>query len=211
MAIPTLVRMPTRMLTRVSTTTMASLATATIMPVPATTMRSRRAAWRNGRRRISAPMRRISHPRGEADLDQVEAAFIEGFLAASDPTSFLRLAGIPFEATAADGATLVLLRVETEVVADVGSVTPHLGGGSFRYDPLPASLVARRRRLRFVYFDGAGLRALGFAAVRGELTPTADGASRTFRVTARLMLNPGLHVPRTRNRQPALLWKWANL
>jgi hypothetical protein len=104
--------------------------------------------------------------RGEADLDQVEAAFIEGFLAASDPTSFLRLAGIPFTVTAADGATLRLLRVETEVVADVGAVTPHLGGGSFRYDPLPARLVSRRRRLRLVYFDGVGLRPMGFAAIR---------------------------------------------
>jgi hypothetical protein len=111
---------------------------------------------------------------GEPDLDQVEAAFIEGFLTASDPTSFLRLAGIPFQAMAADGTPLSLLRVETEVVADVGSVTPHLGGGTFRYDPLPASLVARRRRLRFVYFDGSGLRGLNFAAVRQQLA-AGDG------------------------------------
>jgi len=112
------------------------------------------------------PHAALQHGHGEADLDQVEAAFIEGFLAASDPTSFLRLAGIPFTVAAADGATLRLLRVETEVVADVGAVTPHLGGGSLRYDPLPARLVSRRRRLRFVYFDGTGLRPLGFAAVR---------------------------------------------
>jgi hypothetical protein len=105
----------------------------------------------------------------EPDLDKIEAAFVEGFLAASDATSFLRLAGVPFSATAADGAALSLLRVETEVVADVGSLTPHLGGGSFRYDPLPAPLVASRRRLRFVYFDGAGLRMLNFATVRAEL------------------------------------------
>jgi hypothetical protein len=116
-----------------------------------------------------APDAMPHHKHGEADLDQVEAAFIEGFLAASDPTSFLRLAGIPFRAKASDGAALSLLRVETDVVADVGSVTPHLGGTSFRYDPLPAQLVARRRRLRFVYFDGAGLRALDFAAVRQQL------------------------------------------
>jgi hypothetical protein len=121
-----------------------------------------------------------AHPnaQGEPDLDQVEAAFIEGFLTASDPTSFLRLAGIPFKATAPDGAVLSLLRVETEVVADVGAVTPHLGGGSFRYDPLPAPLVARRRRLRFIYFDGGDLRPLGFAAVRGELAPAADRATQ---------------------------------
>ena len=72
----------------------------------------------------------------------------------------------PLAAPPADGATLGLLRVETEVVADVGAVTPHLGGGSFRYDPLPARLVPRRRRLRFVYFDGAGLRPFTFAAIR---------------------------------------------
>jgi hypothetical protein len=116
------------------------------------------------------PREALEHAHGAPDLDQVEAAFIEGFMVASDPTSFLRLAGIPFKATAADGATLSLLRVETDVVADVGSVTPHLGGESFRYDPLPARLVSRRRHLRFVYFDGAALRPLSFAAVRAELT-----------------------------------------
>jgi hypothetical protein len=112
------------------------------------------------------PHARERHAHGEADLAQVEAAFIEGFLAASDPTSFLRLAAIPFTGTTADGATLRLLRVETEVVADVGTVTPHMGGGSFRYDPLPARLVSRRRRLRFVYFDGTGLRPFTFADIR---------------------------------------------
>ncbi len=103
----------------------------------------------------------------EPDLDLVETAFVEGFAVAADPTSFLRLAQVPFEATAADGARLALLRVEVDAVTDVGSVMPHLGGASFRYDPLPAALVARRRRLRFVYGDGRGLRTLSFAEVRG--------------------------------------------
>jgi hypothetical protein len=98
------------------------------------------------------------------DLDLVEAAFVEGFLAAGDTTSFLRLAQVPFEAVAPDGAKLVLLRVEIDAIADVGSVTPHLGGGSFRYDPLPARMVSRRKRLRFVYFDGEALRPLDLAA-----------------------------------------------
>jgi hypothetical protein len=44
--------------------------------------------------------------------------------------SFLRLARVPFEGTAADGAKLALLRVEVDSVADVGSITPHLGGAS---------------------------------------------------------------------------------
>ena len=102
----------------------------------------------------------------ETDLDKVEAAFIDGFIDAPDPVSFLRLGHIPFEMTAADGAKLNLLRVEIDALADVGSLTPHLGGGSFRYDPLPASLVSHRRRLRFVYFDGEKLRPLTFGEVR---------------------------------------------
>jgi hypothetical protein len=107
-----------------------------------------------------------SHAQNEPDLDQVEAAFVEGFAAASDPTSFLRLSNVPFEATAVDGTKLVLLRVETDLVTDVGSVMPHLGGASFRYDPLPAAMVTRRQRLRFIYRGEGGIRALSFAEVR---------------------------------------------
>ncbi|MEA2993197.1 MAG: hypothetical protein QOD40_2117 [Alphaproteobacteria bacterium] len=105
-------------------------------------------------------------PPGEPDLDLVEIAFADAFMIASDPTSFLRLAQVPFEAKSADGEKLVLLRVEVEAVTDVGSTMPHLGGETFRYDPLPAALVARRRRLRFIYSDGQGPRALTFAEVR---------------------------------------------
>jgi hypothetical protein len=107
-----------------------------------------------------------THDHVEADLDLVETAFVEAFASAPDPTSFLRLAQVPFEATAADGAQLALLRVEVDAVTDVGSVMPHLGGESFRYDPLPARMVTRRRRLRFVYGDGRTTRALNFADVR---------------------------------------------
>ena len=104
-----------------------------------------------------------THLRSEPDLDLVEAAFVEGFLAASDATSFLRLARVPFEGTAADGARLSLLRVEVDSVADVGSITPHLGGATFRYDPLPARMVSRRKRLRLIYFDGHKPRMLDLA------------------------------------------------
>jgi hypothetical protein len=110
-------------------------------------------------------------PQSEPDLDLVEIAFADAFTVAADPTSFLRLAHVPFEATAADGGKLVLLRVEVEAVTDVGSMMPHLGGESFRYDPLPASLVERRRRLRFVYADKDGPRALSFAEVRALSAP----------------------------------------
>lgn len=101
----------------------------------------------------------------EPDFDLIEAAFIDGFARAEDPTSFLRLARVPFAGKSTDGATLNLLRVETEDAVDVGSITPHLGGGSMSYKPLPAKMASRRRRLAFIYFDGKGARRLTFAEV----------------------------------------------
>jgi hypothetical protein len=100
------------------------------------------------------------------DLDLVEIAFIEGFQAASDPTSFLRLAGVPFEARLADGRRLTLLRVEQQRATDVGSVTPHLGGGSFHYAPLPVRLASRRDALSFMYFDGGAVVGLTLVEAR---------------------------------------------
>jgi hypothetical protein len=123
------------------------------------------------------PHGHAEHAQGqpEPDFDLVEAAFAEGFATTSDPTSFLRLAGVPFEAFDGAGGRLCLLRVELEQVADIGTMTPHLGGGSFRYDPLPAKLVSRRRRLRLVYHDGRNLRPLSLGEARG-LTGQGNGA-----------------------------------
>ncbi|MDQ0512599.1 hypothetical protein [Ancylobacter amanitiformis] len=106
------------------------------------------------------------HPAGEPDLDLVETAFVESFRTASDPTSFLRLARVPFDAVTAEGMRVSLLRVETSEATDVGSVMPHLGGGSSRYDPLPGAMASRRRQLRFVYFDGRGAVPMTLAQVR---------------------------------------------
>ena len=39
-------------------------------------------------------------------------------------------------------------------------------GKLMRYDPLPASMVSRRRRLRFVYFDGGAASVLTLGEVR---------------------------------------------
>lgn len=105
------------------------------------------------------------------DFDLVETAFMMGFANAPDPVSFLRLAHVPLVGRGAGGETLRLLRVETDEAVDVGSVTPHLGGESMRYDPLPPRMVSRRRRLAFVYFDGKAARRLSFAEALA-LAPT---------------------------------------
>ncbi len=110
------------------------------------------------------------HP--EPDLDLVEKTFVGGFAATNDPTSFLRLAGIPFVAEA-DGHQLTLLRVEINDATDIGSLTPQLGGDGFRYAPLPAQFVNRRRSLAFAYHSNDGLARLSLADVR-KLTNGAD-------------------------------------
>lgn len=94
------------------------------------------------------------------DFDLVEQSFVEGFSKASDPTSFLRLAGVPFKGTDEAGKTLCLLRVLIDQTTDVGSITPHLGGQSYRYDPLPTKMVSRRQEVRFIYHDGEAVRDL---------------------------------------------------
>jgi hypothetical protein len=119
-----------------------------------------------------------------ADFDLVEASFIEGFSAASDPTSFLRLAGVPFSGLDSEGRALSLLRVAIDDVTDVGSISPHLGGATFRYDPLPAKLVSKRRKLAFIYHDGGAPRSLSLGKARAlqpatEMVATRDGATES--------------------------------
>lgn len=101
----------------------------------------------------------------EPDLDLVETAFLDSFPTCPDPTSFLRLAGVPFTGKRVDGVGLSLLRVEANQSVDVGTLTPHLSGG-FRHDPLPAAMTSRRKSLAFVYFDGSGIVRLSLAAAK---------------------------------------------
>jgi hypothetical protein len=105
-------------------------------------------------------------PPAALDLDLVETSFVEGFGQATDVTSFLRLAGIPFVCEDAAGRRLNLLRVEIEDLSDVGAVMPLVGGVGYRYDPVPARFVSRRRKLAFAYHDGARTVRLDFAAAR---------------------------------------------
>ena len=113
------------------------------------------------------------------DLDLVEAAFVEAFANASDVTSFLRVAGVPFVGADATGKRFHLLRVETEDMVDVGAVAPLLGGQGVRYDPLPAKMTSRRRRLAFVYHDGTSVQRLDFASVRSLVDQSAASQFET--------------------------------
>ena len=110
----------------------------------------------------------------EPDLDLVEDAFCEAALTASDPTSLLRLARIPFVAALADGTRIRLLSYSIEHEAEVGSVAPGFSAAEPVYHPLPAARVEKLRRLRFRYHTADGIRDFTLAELRGleDLTPS---------------------------------------
>lgn len=117
----------------------------------------------------------------KTDLDLVEAAFVEAFSHASDVTSFLRVAGVPFVGEDASGKRLHLLRVETEDLVDVGAVAPLLGGAGVRYDPLPAKMTSRRRRLAFLFHDGQAIQRLDLVSAKA----LADRTEASFFETSK--------------------------
>jgi hypothetical protein len=113
-------------------------------------------------------------PEEAGDLDLVESAFCESFPGAGDALSFLRLAGVALEGWDQNGARLRLLRVEQKEAVDVGALTPHVGGGSFRYDPLPGRMASRRKLLSFIYFDGSAVHSLPLSAARALASSPID-------------------------------------
>ena len=85
------------------------------------------------------------------DLQTLTAQFIAGFQAASDKTSYLRLAGIPFEIDGAGGPPLKLVDVAMTTDWQVGTASPAFASRDLSYLPLPGDLVTERTNLRFVY------------------------------------------------------------
>ena len=109
---------------------------------------------------------RDEHHHHEADSGYGGKGFRREFYDQHRSDQFLATGARAIEAFDRAGRRLQLLRVETDSITDVGSVTPHLGGNSMRFDPLPASMVSQRRRWRFVYFDGGAARLLTLGEVR---------------------------------------------
>ena len=63
------------------------------------------------------------------DMDLVERAFFDGFTSAPDPTSFLRLSGIPFEASDKEGARMVFAAGWSRTSPPTWAALPRLWAG----------------------------------------------------------------------------------
>jgi hypothetical protein len=98
-------------------------------------------------------------------LHAAEAAFVEGFRAASDKQAFLALARIPLELAAPDGPGLKLVQVLLEDTVEVGRASRGFASRELVYQPLPAKLVTSETRLRFRYISADAVRELSLAEV----------------------------------------------
>ena len=98
-------------------------------------------------------------------LHAAEAAFVEGFRAASDKQAFLTLARIPLELATPEGPGLKLVQVVLEDTVEVGRASRGFASRELVYHPLPGKLVTSRTRLSFRYVSIARARELSLAEV----------------------------------------------
>ena len=96
-----------------------------------------------------------SHPHRDGAVDDLRvltAQFIDGFVQAADKSSYLRLAGIPFEKPGKGGATaLKLVDVELRTEWQVGTASPSFGARELSYLPYPGEMVRERVNMALVY------------------------------------------------------------
>ena len=105
-----------------------------------------------------------SHVHGGSDREAADemrtlaTSFVEGFRAAEDKTSYLRLAGIPFQMPGAEGLTLNLVDAAIHSEWQVGTASPAFATRELVYMPFPGEMVRARETMRFTYVSLAERR-----------------------------------------------------
>lgn len=90
-------------------------------------------------------------PEAAEAVEDLAAAFIEGFREAEDKVSFLRLAGIPFALDGEDGRSLKLVDVALRTEFQVGTASPGFGSRELVYLPFAGAMVRERAQVSLVY------------------------------------------------------------
>ena len=103
--------------------------------------------------------------------------FIDGFVAARDKMSYLRLASVPLEIDDPEGGPkMKLVDVQLTTEWQVGTASPSFGSQELSYLPYPGDLVTERTNLGFVYVS---LRAKQVNDLRSFLQNHAAAADVT--------------------------------
>lgn len=86
------------------------------------------------------------------ELQVLTTQFVDGFVAAKDKMSYLRLAGVPLEIDAPDGGPkMKLVDVQLTTEWKVGTASPSFGSQELSYLPYTGEMVTDRTNLGFVY------------------------------------------------------------
>ncbi|CTQ48820.1 hypothetical protein [Jannaschia donghaensis] len=87
-----------------------------------------------------------------AELQVLTAQFIDGFVAAKDKMSYLRIAGVPLEIPGQGGGpSMKLVDVKLTTEWQVGTASPSFGSRELSYMPYPGEMVTERTNLGLVY------------------------------------------------------------
>ena len=78
-------------------------------------------------------------------------ALMDGFVAADDKASFLRVARVPLALPGEGGETLRLVDVELTYAYQVGTASPAFNADELIYLPFPAAMIKERAGMTFVY------------------------------------------------------------
>ncbi len=96
-----------------------------------------------------------------ADLQVLASQFIDGFVQATDKSSYLKLAGVPFERPGIGGdKALKLVDVELTTEWQVGTASPSFGSRELSYLPFPGEMVRDRTNMSLVYVSANEKSAL---------------------------------------------------
>ncbi|WP_299861453.1 hypothetical protein [uncultured Roseobacter sp.] len=89
---------------------------------------------------------------GAAELQVLTEQFIDGFIAAKDKMSYLRIAGVPLEIDAPGGGpSMKLVDVKLTTEWQVGTASPSFGSRELSYLPYPGEMVTERTNMGLIY------------------------------------------------------------
>ncbi len=87
-----------------------------------------------------------------ADIQVLATQFIDGFVQATDKSSYLKLAGVPFERPGTGGQkALKLVDVELKTDWQVGTASPSFGSRELSYLPFPGEMIRERTNMSLIY------------------------------------------------------------
>ncbi len=85
------------------------------------------------------------------ELKVLATSFVDGFRGAEDKTSYLRLAGIPFQRPGKDGLTMSLVDAAIASNWQIGTASPAFASRELVYMPFPGNMVSHRESMTFTY------------------------------------------------------------